>query len=212
MHDLAIYGAGGLGRETSLMVQQINDHKRQWNVLGFFDDGKPAGSRVEDLPVLGGIGELNAITSSLAVAVAIANPQIRREVVSRIKTPHARFPVLIHPQAQTGSTANIFKRGTIITAGVIVTTGISFDEFVIINLATTIGHDVSIGAFTSVLPGCRIAGNVQVGEEVLLGTGATILQNLKIGTKSKVGAGSVVIEDVLPDTTVVGVPAKLVNR
>lgn len=210
--DLVIYGAGGLGRETALMVQQINARQRQWELLGFFDDGKQKGTRIDGLPVLGGLQDLNATTTPLAVAVAISNPQIRRNIVKQISNSLVRFPVLVHPSAETGSNTNIFEQGTLITAGVILTTGITLGAFVIVNLAATIGHDVHVGAFTAVMPGCRISGNVRIGEEVLLGTGAIILQNLNIGKGSKVGAGAVVIKEVAAGHTVVGVPANPVKR
>lgn len=210
--DLVIYGAGGLGRETFLMVKQINEAKEQWNILGFFDDGKPKGSPVDGLTVLGGLSELNSIGTSLALVIAIANPQARRKLVREISNPNISFPVMIHPSAQVSHDQNNFRQGTVITAGVILTTNITLGEFVIINLATTIGHDVAIGSFTSVMPGCRISGNVRIGEEVLLGTGAVILQNLNIGKSSKVGAGAVVIKEVGAGHTVVGVPAKPVRR
>lgn len=210
--DLVIYGAGGLGRETALMVQQINAYQKRWNLLGFFDDGKQKGTQIDGLPVLGGVHDLNATAVPLSVAVAISNPQARRKIIAQISNSLIQFPVLVHPSAQTGSDTNTFEKGTIITAGVILTTGITLGAFVIVNLATTIGHDVQIGAFTAVMPGCRISGNVRIGEEVLLVTGAVILQNLTIGKSSKVGAGAVVIKEVAAGHTVVGVPAKPVKR
>jgi sugar O-acyltransferase (sialic acid O-acetyltransferase NeuD family) len=194
------------------MVQQINAHQKQWNLLGFFDDGKQQGARIDGLPVLGGLHDLNATTVQRSVAVAVSNPQARKKIVTQISNPLIQFPVLIHPSAQTGSDTNTFEQGTIITAGVILTTSITLGGFVIVNLATTIGHDVQVGAFTAVMPGCRISGNVRIGEEVLLGTGAVILQNLTIGKNSKVGAGAVVIKEVAAGHTVVGVPAKPVKR
>jgi acetyltransferase-like isoleucine patch superfamily enzyme len=53
---------------------------------------------------------------------------------------------------------------------------------------------------------------VEIGSRCLVGTGATILQYLKLGDEVTVGAGSVVTKDVPAGTTVVGVPAKPLNR
>ena len=44
MHDLVIYGAGGLGREVAEIVRRINERHRFWNLLGFLDDGAEAGT------------------------------------------------------------------------------------------------------------------------------------------------------------------------
>ena len=38
MHDLVIYGAGGLGREVAEIVRRINERHRFWNLLGFLDN------------------------------------------------------------------------------------------------------------------------------------------------------------------------------
>jgi serine O-acetyltransferase len=47
---------------------------------------------------------------------------------------------------------------------------------------------------------------------VLIGAGATILGNIEVGRCSRVAAGSVVLKPVPPETTVAGVPAKVVGQ
>lgn len=165
---------------------------------------------VDGFRVLGGMQDLNRYQSDVAVVLAVANPQIRRTIRSRIENPRVSFPVLIHPSSMPGDTdRNHLGEGTIITAGNILTTNIRVGSFVIINLACTIGHDVAIGDFCSIMPGCSISGFVSIGEAVQLGSGAIILPGLGIGSNSRVGAGAVVTRNVMADTTVVGVPAKV---
>ena len=50
-----------------------------------------------------------------------------------------------------------------------------------------------------------------VEDNVLIGANATILGNIIIGANAKIGAGSVVVNSVKENTTVVGVPAKIVR-
>jgi sugar O-acyltransferase (sialic acid O-acetyltransferase NeuD family) len=207
---IAIYGAGGLGREMALMVDQINRAERAWKVKGFYDDAITPGNVVDGLSVLGGIEAVNSITERTAVIVAIADPHIRRKVVEKIKNPALHFPVVAHPRAILGSETNYFGEGSIITAGCILTAGIVLGEFTIINLASTLGHDVRLGSFSMVMPGCNISGNVQVGEFAMIGTGAKVLQNLTLGKNCRIGAGAVVTKSFGDDVTVVGVPAKQV--
>jgi len=57
-----------------------------------------------------------------------------------------------------------------------------------------------------------LSGGVEIGSRCLVGAGATILQYLKIGDEVTVGAGSVVTKDVTAGTTVIGVPAKPLDR
>ena len=45
-----------------------------------------------------------------------------------------------------------------------------------------------------------------------IGSNATILCGITIGENALIGAGSVVTKDVLPDTVVAGVPAKIIKK
>ena len=38
MKDIAIFGAGGLGKEVACLVNKINEQEPTWNMIGFFDD------------------------------------------------------------------------------------------------------------------------------------------------------------------------------
>lgn len=206
--DLAIFGAGGFGRETAWMIRQMNQLQADWNLIGFFDDGFQKGSEVDGIKILGGLSDVNKVREKLFLVIAIAEPVLRMSIVSHIKNDNIDFPVLKHPRSILGDEAtNQFGRGSIITAGNIFTIYIQLGEFVIVNLACTIGHDVRIDSFTTVMPGCSISGNVKIGESTLIGTGVQILQNITIGKKNKVGAGAVVIRDSKDDVTLVGVPA-----
>src|SRR6187549_2900118 len=133
--NIAIVGAGGFGRETALMIRQMNQARADWNVIGFFDDGFQRNTEVDGIKIIGGLSELNGIREQVSLAVAIAEPQIRKNIVERIKNDNLDFPVLKHPNSMLGDeTTNRFGRGTIITAGNILTTHIQFGEFVIVNL------------------------------------------------------------------------------
>lgn len=229
---LAIYGAGGLGREIAVMVEQINrsvslgngqspsngmsasltNGSNEWNLQGFYDDGIAPGTVVDGLPIIGGIEEVNKIGSPTSLVVAIADPATRKRLIEKIDNDNIDFPVLVHPQAIPGGEDNYFGKGSIITAGCILTTGIVLGEFTIINLASTLGHDVKLGSFSIVMPGCNISGRVQAGECTLIGTGAKILQNITLGHHCTVGAGAVVTKSFGDGVTVVGVPARVHHR
>ena len=62
------------------------------------------------------------------------------------------------------------------------------------------------------LPSVALAGGVEVGAGALVGIGARVIPGVAIGEGAVVGAGAVVIDDVEPFTTVVGVPARPVER
>ncbi|MEQ8361404.1 MAG: acetyltransferase [Cyclobacteriaceae bacterium] len=209
MKNIAIYGAGGFGRETALLIQQINEQNPSWNIRGFFDDGLKKGSEVDELPILGGMEE--AKNHNTPMVIAVADPATRKNIAAQLQDK--AFPILAHPLAQLGSTKfNTIARGCIITAGVILTTHIVLEEFCIINLDTTVGHDVSVGAYSTIMPGCSISGNVKMGQGVLLGTGARMLQKVSIGDHATIGAGAVVTKPCPPGETWVGVPAMAMKK
>lgn len=208
MKDIAVYGAGGFGRETAWLIQEINQTADTWNLVGYFDDGQKRGAVMEGLPVLGGMNELNAITESMDIVIAIADPATRKKVVSSITNRKISFPQVVHPTARRGSPSNQFGRGCILTAGVILTTGIAVGEFSIINLGTTVGHDSRLGDYSSIMPQCSISGNVNIGEEVFVGAGARILQGITLGARCVVGAGAVVTKSFPSSSRLIGVPAQ----
>lgn len=55
-------------------------------------------------------------------------------------------------------------------------------------------------------------GPIRIGEHVFIGQNAVILGGVTIGQGAVIGAGAVVTRDVLPHTTVVGVPARIINQ
>ena len=85
---------------------------------------------------------------------------------------------------------------------------------VVIGATATLGDDVSL------LQGVTLGGtgkergdrHPKIASGVLIGAGANILGNFEIGHCSRVAAGSVVLSAVPPNTTVAGVPAKIVGE
>ena len=61
-------------------------------------------------------------------------------------------------------------------------------------------------------PSVNISGNVEIGNKVELGTGSKIIQRIKIGENSIIGAGSTVIRDINANCTVVGSPAREIEK
>lgn len=212
MKKIAIYGAGGLGREISQMVFQINSTSPKWELIGFYDDHIPKGQVVKGFTVLGGISDLNEELNELNLVIAIADNKMRKEIAGKVTNPKIISPSLIHPSVIMDEIEVDLGVGSIIAAGNILTTDIKIGKHCIVNLGCTIGHDLVMDDFCAIMPGVHLSGNIKVEEGVLVGTGARILQNLTIEKQSTIGAGAVVIENVYEGDTVVGVPAKSVLK
>lgn len=189
------------------MLRQMNTHRLQWHITGFYDDGIAAGKTVAGLPVLGNLDALNHTTQELALVVAAGDPQVKKRMAEKLSHGKLYFPTLIHPEVTWGEDIKT-GMGCIVTAGCRLTIGITLGDFVLLNLNTTVGHDVQLGSFTSVMPGVHLSGFVNAGESVLIGTGASILQRVSLGKGCRVGAGAVVNKHVPAGVTVTGVPAR----
>ena len=206
MKDIVIIGAGGFGREVAWLIEDINQERPQWNILGFIDDNETAQRKqVGKYTVIGTTDYL--ADKELHVVIAIANPTIRRIIYNRLKHTKNMFPTLIHPSVMYSKTVT-FCQGVVVSAGTILTVNIIIDDFVLIDRLNNIGHDTRIESFSTLLPSTTVSGNVHIEKNVLIGTGTTIIQELSVGKNTIIGAGSVVIKDIPKDCTAVGVPAK----
>lgn len=107
------------------------------------------------------------------------------------------FQVDLHPAARIG-------RGVMIDHA----------SGVVIGATAVVGDDVSILHATTLGGTGKDAGDrhPNVGDGVLLSVGATVLGNVTVGECSRIGAGSVVLCAVPPDTSAVGMPARLLTR
>ena len=208
---IAVYGAGGLGREVAGGIQRINKAgHQQWEIVGFFDDNIPVGTQVSHYgKVLGGINELNAFEEPLALAIAVGSPKTRKYIYDLIKNDHISFPNLIAPSfrildPQTFS----IGQGNIIQDNCSVTCDVKIGDFNVFNGSNAMGHDVNVGDYNVMMPGVRLSGEVTVGDCNLLGVGSVVLQRVKIGNNLTLGAGSVMMTKPKDGFTYIGVPAK----
>jgi sugar O-acyltransferase (sialic acid O-acetyltransferase NeuD family) len=191
MKNIAIYGAGGFGKEVRGMLDSQRD---LYSFAGYFDDYKKNSSMVVD-----------EIFDD--VLISIADPAIRLKIVDAWSKKIVPFSSLLSPDINIHPSVSVGK-GSIICSGVKFTVDISVGRFVIINLNSTIGHDVVVGDFCSLMPSVNISGNVTLGQGVFVGTGATILQGISVGNNAIIGAGALILNDVPEGQTVIGVPAK----
>ena len=86
--------------------------------------------------------------------------------------------------------------------------GVVIGETVIIGDNVIIYHGVTLGTTGKE----KKKRHPTIGNNVLIGANASILGNITIGDNAKVGAGAVVLNNVKENTTVVGIPAKVVRN
>ena len=210
-NQIAIYGAGGLGREVAGGIHRINRAgHQQWEIVGFFDDNIPVGSQVSHYgKVIGGINQLNAFDEPLALAIAVGSPMTRKHIHDLITNPNIFYPNLIAPSFRIldNQTFSIGE-GNIIQDNCSVTCDVKIGNFNVLNGSNAMGHDVNVGDFNVLMPGVRLSGEVRLGNCNLLGADSVVLQRVKIGDNVTLGAGSTMMTKPKDGFTYIGVPAK----
>lgn len=210
MKDIAIFGAGGFGREVACLIKRINDKTPMWNLVGFFDDNPDLKGKMIShyAPCLGGIDELNAYDKELAVTIPIGSPQVVRKVFSSITNNKVYYPNLVMTDLLMAD-AETFKmgKGNIIQGGCSVSCDVEFGDFNVLNGSIAFGHDAKVGSFNTFMPGTRISGEVRIGDENFFGVGSIVLQQIKIGNNVRLGAGSVMMTKPKDGNLYIGNPA-----
>ncbi|MCK9431875.1 MAG: NeuD/PglB/VioB family sugar acetyltransferase [Candidatus Omnitrophica bacterium] len=203
--DIFVYGAGGAGREFA----NAFEHSITWQVRGFIDDTKQQGEIINGIPVLGGRGYL--LFEKCAVAMCIVeNPQVKRELIREIKIhcPDVSFPVILNEESSISRHIE-WGEGCIVSLPYnFISVNLQVGDFVWINVANIIGHDVRIGEYSTLYSGINVGGHVRIGSECVIGSGAIIKPGVVIGDRVIVGAGAVVVKDVDAGAVVMGNPAR----
>lgn len=210
MKDIAIYGAGGLGREVACLIRNINAVEPTWNLIGFFDDGMEVGTPVSHFgDVIGDLATLNAWPKPLAIAIAIGSPLTLSSLVSGISNQEIWFPNLIDPSFYVGDRQTFrIGRGNIIQGNCIATVDITIGNFNLLNGFIVLGHDVALGDYNTLMPGCRISGAVKIGTRNLIGADSFVLQNVRIGNDVVLSPLSALLTSPKDGSTYIGNPAK----
>jgi sugar O-acyltransferase (sialic acid O-acetyltransferase NeuD family) len=212
MKDIAIYGAGGFGREIACLIHRINAVNPQWNLIGFFDDGEAKGSSNEYGTVLGNIDVLNDWNSPLAVVFAIGSPKAVFTIHSKINNKKIEFPNIIAPDLVLFDANNIrMGIGNVICSKCLISCNVEIGNFNVFNGSVNVGHDAVIGNYNSIMPAVCISGGVHIGERNFIGVNSVILQYKTIGNDTTIGAGSVVIRNTKDESTYVGNPASRIK-
>ena len=214
MKDIAIYGAGGFGREVACLINIINEKEPTWHLIGFFDDNPELkGTKISHYGIcLGGMKELNDYSKDLALVIPIGAPDPIRSIVERIKNPKVYFPNIAHPDLKIKDLETFsIGQGNVFQDGCSVSCNVKIGSFNMFSVGVILGHDDVIGNYNCFMPSIKISGTVSIGDGNFFGVGSVVLQQIKIGDKVRLGAGSVLISKPKDDCLYFGNPAKLMR-
>ncbi len=212
---IAVYGAGGFGREVVWLAESSVIDGKGVEVVCFIDDDESiCGSILNDIEVLSLSDAKKKYPDARGVS-GIGVPKIREITMQKAAAAGFGFVSLVHSRTEMSQWIEMGE-GTVICAGNILTTNIKLGKHVQINLDCTIGHDVMMDDYATLAPGVHISGCVHIGKRAYIGTGAVISNGtqdkpLVIGDDVIVGAGACVTKSISYGTWG-GVPARLLQK
>lgn len=207
---LVIAGAGGFGRGVFTWVIQSKRFRAEHQIADvvFIDDAKPAND-IEG-QVVSPICSYAPKDKDLVVC-ALGSPTVRRNIVDQLSRRGAKFCTFVDDRAVVASSVTIGK-GTIICPGTVISAQAVIGDHVHANFNCSIGHDSSLGDFTTLSPAVNIMGEVSVGTAVFFGGNSVVLPRLNVAPNTTLGAGAVCVKSISEaGITWVGNPAQPID-
>lgn len=212
----AIYGASGCGRSLMPVARQQLQRLGVSAEIYFIDDSLQEQQIVNGHIALNYQSFKNLNAAQKFVLIAIANSQIREKLANQL--------VMDGLQLWTVQADNVvmmdnieIDEGAALSPFVSITSNIKIGKCFHANLYSYVEHDCVIGDYVTFAPGVKCNGNIHIEDHAYIGTGAVIKQGtpdkpLVIGKGAVVGMGAVVTKSVPAGVTVVGNPARILEK
>jgi UDP-perosamine 4-acetyltransferase len=209
--EVLIIGAGGHGK----VVLDILRATPAYKPVAFLDaDPALAGTTLAGLPVLGQVNLLPKLRQQQKLKhaiVAIGDNRSRQSYIKNLRDHDFTLVSALHPAAHISPTARL-GQGVVVCPTAVVGTEAQVADGVIVNTGAIVDHECLVEDCVHLAPGSLLAGRVRVQQGAFVGLGAKVIQCLTVGPWSTVGAGATVIRDVPPGVTVVGTPARPLQK
>lgn len=211
VHNLVIYGAGGLAKETYGLIKRINKECETFNLISYVVDDEwfSVGKYLFDIPIRPR-NWLIENKDKVVCACAIGYPKDRKKICEMLLREGIKFTNLIHPNAiicegsQIGNGC-IIQNWSVVSQDAIIGNGVFLNDYV------TVGHDSVLGDYVTCFSKIQISGGVTVGKGSLIGSMSFISERRKIGDEAVVAPGSIVFTNVKSGTHVLGNPARKIE-
>lgn len=217
MTDLyAVYGASGCGR--SLMPVARAQLKRAGikAEIVFIDDGLSVEAIINSHRAMNYEAFKKITAAKKYVLIAIANSQVREKIALRLEQDSIALWTVQADNVVLMDNIEL-AAGAALSPFVSITSNIKIGKCFHANLYSYVEHDCVIGDYVTFAPGVKCNGNIHIEDHAYIGSGAVIKQGtpdqpLVIGKGAVVGMGAVVTKSVPPGVTVIGNPARILEK
>ncbi len=212
--DFILWG----GRGHARVLHEALD-LAEWRLLAILDRAEII-SPLPPFPLLVGDAGLDSLLARrlgdstvlyFALAIGGGRGRDRLDLHEKLCSRGLSPLTIVHPAAWVARDASL-GNGAQVLACARVATHVKVGRQTIVNTGANVDHDCVLGEGAHIGPGAVLAGEIAVGRCSFIGAGAVILPGLVIGEGATVGAGAVVTRDVPAGVTVVGAPARVLER
>ena len=216
MKNLIIFGGDGVG----MIAASIAESSGKYIVKGFLNDYLPIHSNIGRYKKHKVIGSSQDYLKFLDDQnnfffygyLGMGAEKITFNKLLEIKIPTKRYVNLIHPTASIPWDYVNIGNGILMGPQAQLSPDTEISDNCIILGGAFIGHDSFMDRFSHVATNGVIGGRVHIGKGVHIGSNSTVREKVRIGDFSLVGCGSNVLVDIPNLSTVVGNPAKPLNK
>lgn len=212
----AIYGASGCGRSLMPVARQQLQRDGLTAELYFIDDRFDQPTVWNGHPAVNYAAFQQLQASSKHVVIAIANSRIREKIALQLQQDEIKMWSICADNVVLMDEVDLGE-GSALGPFVTVTSNIRIGKCFHANLYSYVEHDCLIGDYVTFAPGVKCNGNIHIHDHAYIGAGAVIKQGtpnqpLVIGQGAVVGMGAVVTKSVPAGVTVVGNPARIMQK
>jgi len=185
-------------------------------VISFFDDQEfdccmepePKASMIYNIPNL----PVREFRKNLDIGIlSVQNPSTKEGIIKELKG-NDNYKTIIHNSSLVSTQKTSIGTGCVVCPKSLISCNVNIGNFVTVDRGSQIGHDSSMGDFSTLAPDVTVSGNVKIGKRVFVGTKSSIKDGVNICDDVIIGMGSAVINNITEPGVYAGVPAKKINK
>ena len=212
----AVYGVSGCGRSLMPVAREHLARLGTKAEMLFIDDDLNAPAMINGHQVVNYEQFKACPANKKYVLIAIANSRIREILANKLEQDKIALWSIQANNAVIMDDVRIAP-GAALSPFVTIASNIKIGKCFHANLYSYVEHDCIIGDYVTFAPGAKCNGNIHIEDHAYIGTGAVIKQGtpdqpLVIGKGAVVGMGAVVTKSVPAGVTVVGNPARILEK